>query len=407
MRKRRKIWQNIENSIDSSIYLRVSTAVIALCVGIIFVLGYVNIRLLQRVDSNSSDASRVSNKIYSMQKIIDENYVGEYDSDEMMDLAAEGLLAGMGDVWSTYMNSERYAEYLVDSSGKLVGIGVSVVYSQDIGGILITDVYDDSPAQEVGFQIGDIITGALDKTVENDGFDEVIDAIKGEEGTFTTIYYTSDGEEKSIEVERATVVKKSVYSKVFDDNIGYIQITEFDSGVDDQFEIALQEMLDNGIEKIIFDVRNNPGGSVVVLTNMLDLLLPEGDIITLVDKNGKEIKYTSDENEVDIEMAVLVNASSISAAELFAAALQEYEKAVVVGDKTIGKGYAQRAYELEDGSALILSDQKYYTPKGENLAGIGIEPDVPVALSEEDYLNFYTLDDEDDDQLQAAIEELR
>ncbi|MGE4548463.1 MAG: S41 family peptidase, partial [Intestinibacillus sp.] len=182
---------------------------------------------------------------------------------------------------------------------------------------------------------------------------------------------------------------------------------DFAGGTDTQFHTALQALLNEGAKKQLFDVRFNPGGSVNVQSNMLDELLPEGTIISLKPKSGEGGEtYTSDANEIDLPMAVLVNADSISAAEFFPAALQEYGKAVIVGDKTIGKGYSQRQYPLSDGAALILSDQLYYTPKGKNLAGVGITPDVQVSLPEDQYKNFEFLEPADDDQLQAAIKAL-
>lgn len=347
-------------------------------------------------------------KLGEIKQTVDEHYVGTYDVDKAVDMAATGFVVGIGDRWSSYLNAEQFEKYKLNFGGQLVGIGVSVSYDEGQQAIHISDVYEGSPAERAGLRRGDYILGADGKTVKDDGYNEVVNAVSGKEGTkvVLTVRY-ADGETDKITCERKKVDKVTVRGKMLDGHIGYLRIRDFDGGADTQFQEALQELLDEGADQLVFDVRFNPGGSVTVLANMLDRLLPEGPIITLKPKGGEGGKeYTSDENEIDLPMAVLVNAESISAAEFFPAALQEYGKAVIVGDKTIGKGYSQRQYPLSDGSALILSDQMYYTPKGKNLAGVGITPDVEIPLPEEKYSNFEFLEPGDDDQLQAALQAL-
>ena len=190
---------------------------------------------------------------------------------------------------------------------------------------------------------------------------------------------------------------------MLDNNIGYICIERFTDQTDEQFQKALDSVMEQSAEKLIFDLRNNPGGQLTALVHCLDPLLPEGDIISLKNKQGKESKYTSDGEEVNLPMAVIVNEDSYSAAEFFAAALQEYGKAEIVGEKTVGKGYSQQGFPLSNGGCLNLSTNCYYTPKGVSLIGKGVTPDKEVELSEEKTERFYVLSDKEDDQLQAAI----
>ena len=351
----------------------------------------------------------VYGKLGEIKQTVDEHYVGSYDVKKALDVAATGFVIGVGDRWSTYLTAEEYKQYKLNFDGKLVGIGVSVSYNETQNVIRISDVYEGSPAEKAGLIRGDEILGAEAKTIALDGYHAVVTAVGGAEGTKVTltVRHAADGATDKVICERKKVNKTTVRGSMLDGDIGYLRIQDFDGGTDTQFYAALQKLLGEGAKKLIFDVRFNPGGSVKVLSNMLDELLPEGTIITLKPKNGEGGEtYTSDANEIDLPMAVLVNADSISAAEFFPAALQEYGKAVVVGDKTIGKGYSQRQYPLSDGSALILSDQLYYTPKGRNLAGIGITPDVQVSLPEDKYKNFEFIEPADDEQLQAAIKAL-
>lgn len=214
-------------------------------------------------------------------------------------------------------------------------------------------------------------------------------------------------EEKAITVTRAEYDQIHVTSRMLDNNIGYICIERFTDQTDEQFQKALDSVMEQGAEKLIFDLRNNPGGQLTALVNCLDTLLPEGKIISLKDKAGKTEEYTSDANAVDLPMAVLVNADSYSAAEFFAAALQEYGKATIVGEKTVGKGYSQQGFELSNGGCLNISTHCYYTPKGVSLIGKGVTPDKQADLSDEKKEHFYVLRDSEDDQLQAAISVLK
>lgn len=246
--------------------------------------------------------------------------------------------------------------------------------------------------------------GAEGKTVEKDGYSDTIAAVAGEEGTkaSVTIQRAATGEVETVEMERKTTDTIMAAGHMLKDGqTGFVRIYNFRRGSEKQVREQVKKLTAEGAKRLIFDVRNNPGGSVDSVCDALDALLPEGKIMTLRTKAGKETVYESDKNEVDLPMAVLVNADSISAAEFFAAALQEYGKAVVVGEQTIGKGYSQQNYELSDGSALHLSDQEYFTPNGKSLIGTGVTPDVQSSPAEG--FNLYFTPQEDDVQLQAAL----
>ena len=235
-------------------------------------------------------------------------------------------------------------------------------------------------------------------------YDDMVNAVRGEPGTQVVLTVTRGAETLDFTVTREEVYNEQIEIELLSGNIGYMSIAGFENNVDLEFEQKLQELLDMGATSLIFDVRFNPGGYVEVMANTLDKPLPEGTIISMSYKDGRTRSYTSWDAEcVDMPMAVITNAYSISAAGFFAAALQEYGVATVVGEATGGKGYAQTLITMEDGSSINLSIARYYTPKGVSLAGVGVTPDREVVMSEEDLYNFYNLTPEQDVQLQEAI----
>lgn len=348
--------------------------------------------------------SAVENKLREIDRIAAERYVGELDEETVADYAAVGYVTGLGDQWSSYIPAEQYEAYRLSSEGKGCGIGVSVITGDD--GVRVCLVYDDSPAAQAGIEKGDYIIGAEGLTVEQDGADAVIDAIQGEEGTEVTVSFSKEkgSAVQQATMQRAMVTQKMAWGQMLDGNIGYIRIENFHAGVADQFQQVLDGLLADGAQSLVLDVRHNGGGRVKEMSEMLDPLLPEGTIMTLRTKSGSETVYESDAEMIDQPIVVLVDDQSISAAEFFAAALQEYDRATLVGTHTTGKGRAQQTFELSDGSALNLSVEEYFTPKGNNLAGVGIAPDVEVALSDAQLADFYFLAPDEDPQLQKAVE---
>lgn len=348
--------------------------------------------------------SAVEDKLREIDRIAAEQYVGEFDEEKVADYAAVGYVTGLEDQWSTYIPADQYEAYRLSSEGKGCGIGVSVISGDD--SVRVYLVYEDSPAAQAGIEKGDYIVGAEGLTVEQDGADAVIDAIQGEEGTEVTVSFSKekDGAVQEATMQRAMVTQKMAWGQMLDGNIGYIRIENFHVGSAEQFQQVLDELLADGAQSLVLDVRHNGGGRVKEMSEMLDPLLPEGTIMTLRTKSGSETVYESDAEMIDQPIVVLVDDQSISAAELFAAALQEYDRAILVGTHTTGKGRAQQTFELSDGSALNLSVEEYFTPQGNNLAGVGIAPDVEVALTDAQSANFYFLSPEEDPQLQKAVE---
>lgn len=370
-----------------------------------FTLSYIGMerRLEQMLPSYQADAA-VYGKMGEIRRAVDAYYVGEYTQQDAVDMASAGFVAGIGDRWSSYMSAEHYAQYKLSFAGKSLGIGLYTSFSAEEGELRIVEVFPGSDGEALGLQKGDLILGAEGKTVEKDGYSETIAAVAGDEGTKAsmTIYRQASGKTETVQMERKTTGQIMVSGHMLaDGKTGFIRIYNFRRGAEEQFKTQLDTLTRAGAQRLIFDVRNNPGGSVESVCDGLDLLLPEGEIMTLRTKAGKETVYKSDKKQIDLPMAVLVNAESISAAEFFAAALREYDKAVVVGEQTIGKGYSQQNYELSDGSALHLSDQEYFTPKGKSLIGTGLVPDVSSKALEGFDLYFST--EQRDVQLQAAL----
>ncbi|MDR0381840.1 MAG: S41 family peptidase [Oscillospiraceae bacterium] len=368
-------------------------------------IGYnrASIQLKEQLEVFQSQKEELS-KLIAAREIIQDQFVGEVDRVRLYDNAIDGMVRALDDRYSHYLTAEEYARYQRASDNRYVGIGVTAAQHPE-GDILVIEVYEDSPAQESGLKPFDRIVEVEGTPVTEMGFALAVGALDGAENTPVLLtVLRPDGTRAELRPVRRTVGLRAVSSEILaGQNIGLVRIRNFESGVDRDFREAVARLQSAGVRALIFDVRFNPGGQLDVMRPMLDMLLPEGTLITLRGKDGSEHVFTSEPGEVDLPMAVLVNGHSYSAAEFFAAALREYDKAVVVGEPTTGKGYAQRTIPLEDQSALILSIVEYFTPQGHSLSGVGLTPDDVVVLSEEENRNFYTLTHEQDRQLQRAI----
>ena len=364
--------------------------------------------VLQRQNEAKMPDYEANNVIYKkmgeIRELVDELYVGEYDFQTAVDMASAGFVLGIGDRWSGYLSAEEYKDYQMSLQGQSEGIGVYTLYDPNTSSLRLIEVYPDSGAERAGLKREDEILGAAGKTFEKDGYQAVLDCIAGDAGTAVELLvrHADTGKTETVSAVRGEVEATMVTGKMLPDQTGYIYIYNFHMHAEEQFERVLSDLLEQGAERLIFDVRENPGGAVDVLAKMLDPLLPEGTIMTLRSKSGEEKIYSSDAQALELPMAVIINENSYSAAEFFAAALQEYGKAVIVGEQTVGKGYSQRTYALSDGSALRLSDNAYYTPKGKSLIGVGVVPDISVAMPEEKRNQFYFLEPQADNQLSAA-----
>nr|WP_297174726.1 S41 family peptidase [uncultured Agathobaculum sp.] len=344
----------------------------------------------------------VQHKLRAIDRIAAAYFVGDLDETAVADYAAIGYVAGLDDQWSAYIPADQYESYRMNSEGQGCGIGVSIVSAED--SIRVSLVYDDSPAAAAGVEKGDYIVGAAGLTVAEDGADAVVNAIRGEEDTEVTVSVQKNGTDtvRELVMQRAIVTQKMAWGQMLTDSIGYIRIENFHDGSAAQFCQTMDGLIASGAQALVIDVRHNGGGRVREMSEALDPLLPEGTIMTLRTKDGSETVYASDAEQIDLPIAVLIDEQSISAAEFFAAALQEYDRATLVGTHTTGKGRAQQTFALGDGSAVNLSVEEYFTPQGNSLAGVGIAPDVEVALTEAQQADFYFLAPQDDPQLQRA-----
>lgn len=347
-------------------------------------------------------------KITEIQSYVDKYFVGEYDEKTAMEYAAAGYVEGLGDKWSYYMTAEGYSAFVEDQNTDYVGVGITVNYIEEEAALLILDVNENSPAEEAGLKPLQKIVGVNGQTIASLGYTDALSAIKGEEGTQVTLTVVMAGEAedetRDIPVERRSMTKQYVYSDLLDDHIGYIRITEFSLGAQDGFLSAVDHLLSKGAESFIFDVRNNPGGDLNVLITILNRILSDKDLFIEEYQNGERHVFQSDATGLDCPISILTNRFSYSAAEYFAAVLQEYGAASVVGEATTGKGYGQTTFRLEDGSAIVISVIRYYTPEGRSLKESGVTPDVEVALDDSLIGMIGRMDAQTDPQLAGAIE---
>lgn len=348
-------------------------------------------------------------KLEQLESLIEDRFIGETDGEELEDAAAAAMVSATGDRWSYYIPASGYESYVEQMTNAYVGVGITIQVQKDDSGFLILSVTAGGPAEEAGILAGDLLIRVEDQDVRGMDTEEVRNLVRGEQGTSVAMTVLRSGETMTLPVERRKVETAVASGEMLDKTTGLVTIENFDERCADETIAAIEALLEQGARKLIFDVRNNPGGYADELVKVLDYLLPEGGVFHTVDYSGKERIEHSDANCLDVPMAVLVNGSSYSAAEFFAAALQEYEAAIVVGEKTVGKGYFQTTFRLSDGSAVSLSIGKYYTPKGENLAGVGITPDKEVTVDEETAaaIRYDTLAPEEDPQIQAALKALQ
>lgn len=354
------------------------------------------------------DADNEYTKLEQLQDLIDERFVGESDSTAMEDAAAAAMVDSLGDEWSYYISAADYASYLEEMSNAYVGIGITISLLED-GYPQVMDVTEGGPAEAAGLQVGDVIIEAEGYDCAQMGMNATRNMVRGEEGTTVHLKVLRDEQQISVDVERRYIEVIVAQYQMLSHRVGYVKIVNFDERCADETLSAVKALLSQGARRLLFDVRNNPGGYKDELVKILDYLLPEGDLFISEYYNGDREVDTSDAHCLDIPMAVLVNSESYSAAEFFAAALKDYEAATVIGEQTYGKGYFQQTYPLSDGSAVGLSVGKYYTPKGNNLAGIGVAPDKEVLVDEETFLQIYygNLDWTEDPQILAAVELLK
>ena len=339
---------------------------------------------------------------------LDRFFIDDYDEEKLADAAASAMVEATGDRWSYYLTAEEKSSYDEQMQNAYVGIGVTITAQEELGGMRIEAVTADGPAEKAGLLTGDIITEVEGEKTLDLGMTGTRTKVRGEEGTFVTLTILRGEESFPVSVERRSIQTPVATYEMLDGQIGYIKIANFDTRCAEETNAAMDELIAQDAKALIFDVRNNGGGYKNELVKVLDKILPEGILFQSEDYQGSKQIDRSDADCIDLPMAVLVNQDSYSAAEFFAAAIQEYDWGTVVGTKTVGKGNFQTAFTLSDGSMLNLSIGKYYTPQGRSLTDTGITPDVESALSDEDGAKLYygQLEKADDAQLQAAIREI-
>lgn len=364
----------------------------------------------EQVEADTATQEDYHEKLDEIVALLDEVYVDGYDTDKLGDYLAQAAVAATGDRWSYYVSAEDYDAFVESNENAYVGIGVTVESSDDLtDGVQITKVTPNSPAEEAGIEADDRIYAVEGETVESLGLDETKNRIRGEEGTEVTLTILRGEKKFDVTVKRASVEVEVVKYSMLDGSIGYIKINNFEANSADRTIEAIDTLREQGAKALVFDLRFNPGGRKDELVRVLDDLLPEGPLFRSVDYKGNESVDYSDADCVELPMAVLVNGDSYSAAEFFAAALQEYDWATVVGTKTCGKANYQQTFRLSDGSAVAVSTGHYQTPHGVTLANVGVTPDEIVEVDNKTYLELYkeAVAVKDDAQLQAAIKAVK
>ncbi|MBQ4153139.1 MAG: S41 family peptidase [Oscillospiraceae bacterium] len=343
-------------------------------------------------------------KLSEVDRLVRQRYFNRIDEDQLDSELVKGYVAGIGDKYGSYMTAEQYSELQSNTEGRMVDIGV-VCSQHSEGYILIDEVYPDSPAALSELAAGDIIVKVDELSVTAENYQQAVDALKGDPGTTVTLLVRRDNVENSYTITRRKVDIPTVSGRLINGVVGFIRIDEFTEVTPDQFFKLFSQLSTEGAQGFIFDVRNNPGGTVESVCRILDTLLPEGPIVSAKYKNSPtpEVLFSSDSSEVDAPMAVLCNGNTASAAELFTADLRDYGLATLVGETTFGKGTVQTITPLSDGSAVKMTTRYYNPMSNVSYDGIGIVPDVTVELTEEQRSRFYLLTHEEDPQMQAAI----
>lgn len=388
---------NKKISVGAAVSLMALTAAIAITITAFFVMNSLNVSI-----TNFSQRSAMFKKLADVDAMARSKYVGAIDNTKVTDNTITGYMKGLGDKYGCYLDAQDYKSIALSNSGQGLGIGVNVVKATD-GCIKVVSVITGSPAQKAGVKVNDEITNIGGEDVKSTGYGNAINLLKGSEGTTVSFTVLRSGKSLPFSVIRQKYTLQSVQSKTIG-NLGYVKIVEFDSNTNEQFSQQIDSLVKSGVKGIIFDVRNNPGGLLEAAAPMIDKIVPAGPIVRAKYKDGTmKTLYTSDSKQINLPMAVITNQNTASAAELFTAALKDYGKAKSIGVKTYGKGTMQEILDLNDGTALDLSVAYFYPPKSNNFEGKGVSPDIISQLSEKKQENFYSLSEDEDDQLQAAI----
>ena len=374
------------------------------------IIGGGGLKIYDVVQSNERNQGAVTDSFVQKAKYIEEtvkeSYTGDIDDEQMEEYMYKGMMASLGDPYSAYYTSEEYEELTTETTGSYEGIGVVMQQDVNTGEVKVVRCYEGAPGEKAGLLPEDVLVEVNGESVSGMELSEVVDKVKSSQDQVAHLTIAREGESEYLEIDvhLEEVNIPVVQSEMLEDNIGYIALYEFTEQTEPQYMEAFEALKDQGMERLIIDVRNNPGGLLTSVCDILEDILPEGLIVYTEDKNGEREEYTCDgENELDIPLAVLVNGNSASASEIFAGAIQDYSKGTIVGTTTFGKGIVQSLIPFNDGSAIKTTTAKYYTPSGKCIHGTGIQPDVAVELSE-GLEQETSISHEEDNQLQKAIE---
>ncbi|MDO5291613.1 MAG: S41 family peptidase [bacterium] len=357
-------------------------------------------------DGVSLDYSKVSDKLKVLQQYVDYVFLDEADAEKLENGIYNGFVDALGDKYSSYYTAEEYQDLMESTDGQYCGIGAYVAQDKETGTITITSPFENGPAAKAGIKENDVLYSVNGKEVKGQELNDVVSSMKGTAGTKVKVGVLRDNSTTPIYVEITLedVEVPTVSYEMLEDKIGYIIVSKFDKVTSTQFRTAVDDLQKQGMKGLVIDLRGNPGGLLTSVTDMLDRIIKDGTLVYTKDKNGEgETFKATDNDSLDIPMSVLINKGSASASELFAGAIQDYGVGTLVGTTSYGKGIVQNIYKLYDGSAIKLTVSKYYTPKGRNIQGTGIEPDITVELDKE-LENESKIPMSKDNQLQKAIE---
>lgn len=358
--------------------------------------------------SSSNANNEIANELNKYRKIIDKYYLGDVDEEKLKEGAIKGYIEGLGDKYSEYISKEDMEDYMADTTGNFVGIGIYMVQDTKSNKIMVLSPIKGGPAEKAGIQPGDYIISVDDVDYAGDQMSVAANKIKGEAGTTVKIKILRDSETKEYELKREKITVNPVEGKVLDNNIGYLEFSSFDDGTAEEFKNKYEELQKQGITSLIIDLRNNGGGIVKEALEIADYILNKDDVILYeVDKKDKEtVEKSTNDPIINMPIVVLTNGNTASSSEILAGALKDHGKATIIGEKTYGKGVIQQLLTLPDGSGLKITSEEYLTPNKTKLNGIGIEPDEQISLPDT-VKNVLNVEEKDDTQLQKAIETLK